>query len=64
VVGFKLPIDKVGIINVRKKVDIIQENKKYSFYPHISALISLPAEQRGIRRRDQILTKTIRRSHR
>ncbi|TXT60565.1 MAG: GTP cyclohydrolase MptA [Promethearchaeota archaeon] len=48
VVGFKLPIDKVGIKNVRKKVDIVQENKKYSFYPKISALISLPAEQRGI----------------
>jgi len=29
-------------------VEIIQENKKYSFYPKISALISLPAQQRGI----------------
>jgi GTP cyclohydrolase-4 len=47
-VGFKLPIDKVGIINVEKKVEIVQENKKYSFYPRISALISLPALQRGI----------------
>jgi len=26
----------------------VQENKSYSFYPKISALISLPAEQRGI----------------
>ena len=43
-----MPIDKVGIKNVRKKVEIIQENKKYSFYPQISALISLPAQQRGI----------------
>jgi len=43
-----IPIDKVGIVGVEKKVDIIQENKKYSFYPKISALISLPAEQRGI----------------
>jgi GTP cyclohydrolase-4 len=33
---------------VEKKVDIIQENKRYSFYPKISALISLPAKQRGI----------------
>ncbi|MHA1335413.1 MAG: GTP cyclohydrolase MptA [Promethearchaeota archaeon] len=41
-------IDKVGIVGVEKKVEIIQENKKYSFYPTISALISLPAEQRGI----------------
>ena len=29
-------------------MEIIQENKKYSFYPKISALISLPAQQRGI----------------
>ena len=43
-----LGIDKVGIIEVDKKVDIIQENKKYSFYPKISALISLPPNQRGI----------------
>ncbi|MBD3216428.1 MAG: GTP cyclohydrolase I FolE2 [Candidatus Lokiarchaeota archaeon] len=45
---FSLPIDKVGIVNVEKKVEIVQENKRYSFYPNISALISLPAEQRGI----------------
>lgn len=43
-----IAIDKVGIVNVEKKVEIIQENKHYSFYPKISALISLPAEQRGI----------------
>lgn len=43
-----LGIDKVGIIEVKKKVEIIQENKKYSFYPKISALISLPQNQRGI----------------
>ncbi len=43
-----LRIDKVGIIGVNKKVEIIQENKKYSFYPKISALISLPQNQRGI----------------
>lgn len=33
---------------MEKKVEIVQENKKYSFYPKISALINLPAEQRGI----------------
>ncbi len=43
-----LGIDKVGIIGVDKKVEIVQENKKYSFYPRISALISLPPNQRGI----------------
>lgn len=43
-----ISIDKVGIIKVEKKVDIIQKNRKYSFYPSISALISLPSKQRGI----------------
>lgn len=43
-----IEINKVGIVGVEKKVEIIQENKNYSFYPKISALISLPAEQRGI----------------
>jgi len=46
--SFDLSIDKVGIVGLEKKVEIIQENKKYSFYPRISALISLPAQQRGI----------------
>ena len=46
--SINIPIDKVGIVGVEKKVEIVQENKKYSFYPKISALISLPAEQRGI----------------
>ena len=32
---------------MEKKVEIIQMNKKYSFYPKISAYIGLPAEQRG-----------------
>ncbi len=41
-------IDKVGIIGVNKKVEIVKENTKYSFYPKISALISLPSNQRGI----------------
>ena len=43
-----IPIDKVGIVELEKKVEIVQENKRYSFYPKISALINLPAEQRGI----------------
>lgn len=41
-------IDKVGIMGLRKKIDIVKGNYKYSFYPKISALISLPAKQRGI----------------
>lgn len=43
-----IPIDKVGIVELEKKVEIVQENKRYSFYPKISALIDLPAKQRGI----------------
>ncbi len=44
-----LEIGKVGIIGLEKKVEIeTVKNKKYSFYPKISALISLPAQQRGI----------------
>ena len=45
---FDIAIDKVGIVGLEKKVEIVQENKKYSFYPKISALIDLPAQQRGI----------------
>ena len=43
-----IPIDKVGVLNLEKKVEIVQENRKYSFYPKISAFIGLPAEQRGV----------------
>ncbi|MFX1385586.1 MAG: GTP cyclohydrolase MptA [Promethearchaeota archaeon] len=46
--GIDIPIDKVGIVELEKKVEIVQENKRYSFYPKISALINLPADQRGI----------------
>ncbi|MFX1425807.1 MAG: GTP cyclohydrolase MptA [Promethearchaeota archaeon] len=46
--AFDIAIDKVGIVELEKKVEIVQENKKYSFYPKISALIDLPAQQRGI----------------
>jgi len=37
----------VGVVDLEKKVEIVQMNKKYSFYPKISAYIGLPAEQRG-----------------
>ncbi len=40
-----IPIDKVGIVRIQKRVDI---GKKYIFTPHISALIRLPGPQRGI----------------
>ncbi|MFX0071027.1 MAG: GTP cyclohydrolase MptA [Candidatus Hermodarchaeota archaeon] len=43
-----IPLDKVGIVGLKKKIEIVQENKNYSFYAKISALISLPAQQRGI----------------
>jgi GTP cyclohydrolase-4 len=43
-----IALDKVGIVDLEKKVEIVQENKRYSFYPKISALINLPAQQRGI----------------
>lgn len=43
-----IALDKVGIVNLEKKVEIAQEHKTYSFYPKISALINLPAQQRGI----------------
>ena len=43
-----IAIDKVGIVGLTKKIDILRDNYKYSFYPKISALISLPGEQRGI----------------
>jgi len=43
-----IAIDKVGIVGLTKKIDIVRDNYKYSFYPKISALISLPAKQRGI----------------
>lgn len=44
----KLSLNKVGIINVVKRVDIVRGNYSYSFTPSISALINLPEKQRGI----------------
>ncbi|MCK4285384.1 MAG: GTP cyclohydrolase I FolE2 [Candidatus Lokiarchaeota archaeon] len=46
--AISIPIDKVGVVDLEKKVEIVQMNKKYSFYPKISAYIGLPAEQRGV----------------
>lgn len=44
-----IALDKVGIVDLEKKVEIVQENgRKITFYPKISALINLPAQQRGI----------------
>jgi len=44
-----IALDKVGIVDLEKRIEIVQENsKRYSFYPKISALINLPAQQRGI----------------
>lgn len=43
-----IAIDKVGIKSLTRKIEIVRDNYKYSFYPKISALISLPAKQRGI----------------
>ncbi|GAB4314552.1 MAG: GTP cyclohydrolase MptA [Promethearchaeota archaeon] len=44
----RLPLDRVGIVNVVKRVDIVRGTYKYSFTPSISALIDLPSRQRGI----------------
>ncbi len=43
-----VPLDKIGIVGLEKKVEIIHDNRTYSFYPKISALISLLGQQRGI----------------
>jgi GTP cyclohydrolase-4 len=46
--SLSIAIDKVGITGLIKRIDIVRGHYKYSFYPKISALISLPANQRGI----------------
>ena len=46
--SLNIALDKVGIVDLEKKVEIVRKNRRYSFYPKISALISLPAQQRGI----------------
>lgn len=46
--SLNIAIDKVGITGLTKRIDIVRGHYNYSFYPKISALISLPANQRGI----------------
>ncbi|MHA1338520.1 MAG: GTP cyclohydrolase MptA [Promethearchaeota archaeon] len=43
-----IPIDKVGITNVLKKIEIVRGNFKLFINGNISAYIYLPATQRGI----------------
>jgi GTP cyclohydrolase-4 len=43
-----IPIDKVGIINLRKRIKIFHGNKIYEFSPTFSAFVTLPKQQRGI----------------
>lgn len=57
----QIPINKVGIKGLKKRVDVFQDGKKISMYPKISAVISLPAKQRGIHmsRTPETIDKTI-----
>ncbi len=43
-----IPIDKVGIVNVHKRIKILHGNKAYEFSPTFSAFVLLPKQQRGI----------------
>ncbi|MFX1295805.1 MAG: GTP cyclohydrolase, FolE2/MptA family, partial [Promethearchaeota archaeon] len=43
-----ISIDKVGIINIRKRIKILHGNKTYEFSPIFSAFVTLPKQQRGI----------------
>jgi GTP cyclohydrolase-4 len=45
---YMIPIDKVGIINLRKRIKILHGNKAYEFSPIFSAFVFLPKQQRGI----------------
>ncbi len=45
---FMISIDRVGIINLRKRIKILHGNKAYDFSPIFSAYVSLPRQQRGI----------------
>jgi len=45
---FMIPIDKVGIVNLRKRIKILHGNKAYEFSPTFSAFVQLPKQQRGI----------------
>ncbi len=43
-----ISIDKVGVINLRKRIKILHGNKAYEFSPLFSAFVMLPKQQRGI----------------
>jgi GTP cyclohydrolase-4 len=45
---FMIPIDKVGIVNLRKRIKILHGNKAYEFSPIFAAFVQLPKQQRGI----------------
>lgn len=45
---FMISIDKVGVINLRKRIRILHGNKTYEFSPLFSAFVMLPKQQRGI----------------
>ena len=45
---YTISIDKVGIINLRKRIKILHGNKAYEFSPIFTAFVKLPKEQRGI----------------
>jgi GTP cyclohydrolase-4 len=45
---FMIPIDKVGIVNLRKRIKILHGHKAYEFSPIFSAFVLLPKQQRGI----------------
>lgn len=45
---YMISIDKVGVINLRKRIKILHGNKAYEFSPLFSAFVMLPKQQRGI----------------
>ncbi|MHA1264718.1 MAG: GTP cyclohydrolase MptA [Candidatus Helarchaeota archaeon] len=45
---YMISIDKVGVINLRKRIKILHGSKAYEFSPLFSAFVMLPKQQRGI----------------
>lgn len=45
---YMISIEKVGVINLRKRIKILHGNKAYEFSPLFSAFVMLPKQQRGI----------------
>lgn len=45
---YMISIDKVGVVNLRKRIKILHGNKTYEFSPLFSAFVKLPKQQRGI----------------